>query len=130
MGGESTSRSSSRRRLRGPTFARTPVQEHIVTPSGSGVRTRCTAPDDRYSFIYNPYDSLAQVTRATLYIYVYARMDWNKDVVHLCTFKFSWDGRRGGREGVIRGSRRDRRIVLYSDRIYIYAIGTVSTTFF
>lgn len=58
VGGESTSRSSSRRRLRGPTFARTPVQEHIVTPSGSGVmRARCTAPDDRYSFIYNPYDS-------------------------------------------------------------------------
>lgn len=58
VGGESTSRSSSRRRLRGPTFARTPVQEHIVTPSGSGVmRPRCTAPDDRYSFIYNPYDS-------------------------------------------------------------------------
>lgn len=43
------------------------------------------------------------MTRATLYIYVYARMDWNKDVVHLCTFKFSWDGRRGGREGVIGG---------------------------
>ena len=69
VGGESSLRSSSLRRLGEPTytFARTPVQEHIVTPSGASVRTRCTgrraAPDHRYSFIYSPGPLARQVTR-------------------------------------------------------------------
>lgn len=83
MGGESTSRSSSRRRLRGPTFARTPVQEHIVTPSGSGVRTRCTAPDDRYSFIYNPLRLARPNDARDPLQYICVCMNWNKDAVHV-----------------------------------------------